>query len=100
MLFVRLVNISNGGDVFELDLRTGEEAQLADVQFSTLMELRYLPDGRNFIFTGKGPAKGDVEPKFAGNFIHIMGPDYGYGLKPAFIQGKSSAIPSMSADGK
>jgi len=100
LLFVRSVDLPGEGEIFERDIASGAEIQLTELRFFIVRRLRYLPDGRNFTFSGKTPLVSGQDPRFRGNHIYLMGPDRGYELKPAFVQGNSSSVPSMSADGK
>lgn len=100
VIFKRSDGALGQGDIFELDLKSGTETRLTNNEFFAITRIRYLPDGRNFIFSGYGPGQGNEDRHYGGNHICIMGPDYGYELKPAFTRGSNSGFPSISSDGK
>jgi len=102
ILFARKTNFIGDSDIFELNLATGAETRLTHFDLSMIINLRYLDDGRNFIFQGYGPKDSDIkvyDALYQANYIFIMRPDQGYDYRPAFTHGDNSSQPSVSADG-
>ncbi|OGQ97828.1 MAG: hypothetical protein A2521_08685 [Deltaproteobacteria bacterium RIFOXYD12_FULL_57_12] len=96
-------------DMYELDIDSGQERRLTDYQFFLIGRPFYLPDGKQFIFSGEGPshfldkvgieASEAYEKKYQDNTIFILDAKNAE-LRPVFSNGQLSHSPMISKDGK
>lgn len=96
-------------DIYELNIKSGQERGLTDYQFFLIGQPWYLPDGKQFIFSGEAPRsfEGKVgmdayyayEKKYKESRIFILGQE-NTELQPAFINGPLTDGPNISRDGK
>jgi len=95
-------------DIYELDTVTGNERQLTHYEFFMIGRPFYMPDGKQFIFSGDSPhyfqdkvgmeAAKAYRALFQDNRIFIM--ERGVNeLKPAFINGPLTEDPQITRDG-
>jgi Tol biopolymer transport system component len=94
-------------DVYETDIKTGEERRLTNYSFYEMSKPSYMPDGKRFIFPATGPKDipgqapfnaDEYKKRYKDNNIFIMDDEKNI-LRPAFVNGWYSTDPSVSQDG-
>jgi Tol biopolymer transport system component len=106
-------------DIYKLDIESGQEERLTNNQFFLIGSPFFLPDGKQFIFSGANPlrfesktgiitvenyskyreAKAAYKDKYQDNTIFVFGPKMTE-LEPAFTNGPYSVSPRISRNGK
>lgn len=94
-------------DIYTVDLATGAERRLTNFRFYEMSKPSYLPDGKRFIFSARGPKPvngkepvnaEEYKKQYQDNTIFIWDENNQI-FQPAIMQGSYSLDPSVSADG-
>lgn len=96
-------------DIHELDIATGKERPLTDFKFFLIGRPSYLPDGKQFVFSGEGPKRFHgktgidayyaYQEKYQDNTVFVREPGSAE-ISPAFVDGKHSNGPRITRDGR
>lgn len=95
-------------DIYELEIQSGKEQQLTHYEFFLIGRPFYMPDGKQFIYSGDSPrffnkkvgmeAIKEFKSSYRGNSIFRNGPGIET-LKPVFMNGPLTMSPGITYDG-